>query len=182
MNFGAKLGAVWEFERKRRRMRRTNTCFHLFSFRICSLCRVGWLTPLPMATSSQQQISECFVYSAFALSSIWWHKPHTIMAPHLPMTRTSKGIAVDPDPKKIRKDGDHTTSRRSQSLDRICDGTNSVDSRNERRNRRQLMHLVSWIDRMIWAECRIMQIAIVEKQNKNIEIRLLRKTIKLRSW
>lgn len=45
---------------------------------------------------------------------------------------------------KVQKDGSYV-SRRSQSLDRACDDTNS-DSRNERRNRRQFMHLVRWLD------------------------------------
>lgn len=49
--------------------------------------------------------------------------------------------------KKQRKDVDKV-SQRSQSLDRICDDTNG-DSRNERRNRRQLMHLVSSTHLMI---------------------------------
>lgn len=45
--------------------------------------------------------------------------------------------------KKSRKTGDakHGKGRRSQSLDRTLDD-NSADSREERRNRRQFMHLV----------------------------------------
>lgn len=48
-----------------------------------------------------------------------------------------KKISRKSDAKRVAKD-----NRRSQSLDRIIDD-NSGDSREERRNRRQFMHLVS---------------------------------------
>lgn len=45
--------------------------------------------------------------------------------------------------KSTANDSKHGKSRRSQSLDRVLDD-NSGDSREERRNRRQFMHLVKY--------------------------------------
>lgn len=71
-----------------------------------------------------------------------WKLVTKSMASNNPITRSFGADGSYLESKKHRKDGGDNVSRRSYSLDRICDDTNS-DSRIVRRNRRQFMHLVS---------------------------------------